>query len=375
MPGIFINYRRDDAAGAAGRLYDHLARSFSHGSLFMDVDAMKPGRDFVKQLDDQVARCDALLAIIGPRWFNASDEKGQRRLDTARDYVRIEIASALQRDIPVIPILVDGAEMPHEDDLPDDLKSLARRHALELRHTRFVADCDAIVHALHEALPRTTNRWRWPMVGGGLAAACIAASVAYWALYVRPPSPTVAPVAAPATSPAPRGGDQAAARQPIEAKGAAPSAEALNQAVPAPTVRKSPAEAPSQAAPRPSGLARVETLTVALGDSYDKVKSTYPSAADSGSGDLNMPLDGLRFFFGRDDKRLRTIRADAPFAGTIQGVHIGDTPDDIVGRLGQPYSISSDGKTYFYHIDGNVIRYDLDKSSKVGSIFAILGRK
>ena len=88
-----------------------------------------------------------------------------------------------------------------------------------------------------------------------------------------------------------------------------------------------------------------------------------------------MPLDGLRFFFGKDDKRLRTIRADAPFAGTIQGVRIGDMANDIVARLGQPYSISSDGKSYFYNIEGNVVRYDLDKANKVGTIFAILGRK
>jgi hypothetical protein len=79
MPGIFINYRRDDAPGVAGRLYDHLARSFSHGEIFIDVDAIKPGLDFVKQLDAQVSQCDVLLAIIGPHWLNAADDKGRRR--------------------------------------------------------------------------------------------------------------------------------------------------------------------------------------------------------------------------------------------------------------------------------------------------------
>jgi len=92
MPGIFINYRRDDAPGVAGRLYDHLARKFSRGSLFIDVDAIKPGLDFVKQLDSQVSQCDALLAIIGPHWLTAADSKGKRRLDDTHDYVRIEIA-------------------------------------------------------------------------------------------------------------------------------------------------------------------------------------------------------------------------------------------------------------------------------------------
>ncbi|HEX7532304.1 MAG TPA: toll/interleukin-1 receptor domain-containing protein, partial [Methyloceanibacter sp.] len=144
MPGIFINYRRDDAPGVAGRLYDHLARSFSRGQIFIDVDAIKPGLDFVKQLDAQVSQCDVLLAIIGPHWLNSADDKGKRRLDGDRDYVRIEIAAALKRDIPVIPVLIDGAEMPTEADLPEDLASLARRHALELRHTRFASDADAV---------------------------------------------------------------------------------------------------------------------------------------------------------------------------------------------------------------------------------------
>ncbi|MEI9900138.1 MAG: TIR domain-containing protein [Hyphomicrobium sp.] len=82
MAGIFINYRRDDAPGVAGRLYDHLARNFPKRNLFMDVDAMKPGFDFVKQLDAQVSQCDALLAVIGPKWLEARDGKGLRRLDS-----------------------------------------------------------------------------------------------------------------------------------------------------------------------------------------------------------------------------------------------------------------------------------------------------
>ena len=87
----------------------------------MDVDAMQPGLDFVKQLDEQVAKCDVLLAVIGPSWLNATDEKGHRKLDLPRDFVRIELACALKREIPVIPLLVNGAAMPSGDDLPDDL--------------------------------------------------------------------------------------------------------------------------------------------------------------------------------------------------------------------------------------------------------------
>jgi len=145
MAGIFVNYRRDDAPGVAGRLFDRLSMNFAQSEMFMDVDAMKPGLDFVKQLDEQVSKCSVMLAIIGPGWLNARDEKGRRRLDLPRDSVRVELASALKREIPVIPLLVNGTAMPSEDDLPDDLKPLANRHGLELRHSRFAADSDAVI--------------------------------------------------------------------------------------------------------------------------------------------------------------------------------------------------------------------------------------
>jgi hypothetical protein len=179
MAGIFINYRRDDAPGVAGRLGDRLAKNFAQRQIFMDVDAMKPGLDFVKQLDEQVSKCDVLLAIIGPGWLNAVDEKGRRKLELPRDYVRIELASALKREIPVIPLLVNGAVMPLEEDLPEELKSLPNRHALELRHTRFAADSEAIIKALNGILPRRKRWWR-TMAGAGLAVACVLAGIVLW---------------------------------------------------------------------------------------------------------------------------------------------------------------------------------------------------
>jgi hypothetical protein len=204
MAGIFINYRRDDAPGVAGRLFDYLATKFSHGDLFMDVDAMKPGMDFAKQLDNQVAQCRVLLAVIGPHWFDAKDKSGARRLDSDKDYVRVELASALKRDIAVIPILVDGAVLPAEDSLSDDLKPLARRHALELRHTRFAADADAIVHALETMVPRRSVLW--PLIGAGIAAVVVIATVAVlWprlkAKPAEPPPVAVAAQPAPVTPP------------------------------------------------------------------------------------------------------------------------------------------------------------------------------
>src|SRR6267154_4326512 len=137
---VFISYRRDDSAGSAGRVHDRLEREFGSGLLFMDVDSISLGVNFVKILRDEVAKCDVLLAVIGPNWLNATDEDGHRRLDNPRDFVRIEIAAALQRDIPVIPILLDGARVPKSIELPEDLSDLPMRNGLEIRHASFHSD-------------------------------------------------------------------------------------------------------------------------------------------------------------------------------------------------------------------------------------------
>jgi hypothetical protein len=124
---IFISYRRDDSAGHAGRVHERLLPEVGRDRLFMDVTGIRPGADFVKVLGDKVVNCDVLLALIGPRWIGACDEDGKRRLDSPTDYVRVEIATALQSDIPVIPILLDDATMPRAPDLPKDLHGLVRR--------------------------------------------------------------------------------------------------------------------------------------------------------------------------------------------------------------------------------------------------------
>ena len=149
---IFINYRRDDSIGMAGRLHDRLAQTFGRDKLFMDVDHIPVGVDFVEHLNSQVAACDAILVVIGPHWLDAKDESGDRRLDNPDDFVAIEIAAALARDIRVIPVLVDGARIPKASQLPDSLKPLARRHAAEVRHSHFGHDAEALVERMREAL-------------------------------------------------------------------------------------------------------------------------------------------------------------------------------------------------------------------------------
>jgi hypothetical protein len=240
MAGIFINYRRDDAPGVAGRLFDHLAARFAKNDLFMDVDAMKPGVDFAKQLDTQVSQCRVLLAVIGPHWLDAKDKTGARRLDSEKDYVRVELASALKRDIAVIPVLVDGATMPLEESLSDDLKPLAFRHALELRHSRFSADADAIVHALEAAVPR--RRHLMPLIGAAVAAVLvIAAGGVMWAKLKKPAVPPTAQTPAVVASAPP------AAFSPAPAA-PSPAAPSTPAPAPAPPAAVSPpaASAPSQ---------------------------------------------------------------------------------------------------------------------------------
>jgi uncharacterized membrane protein YhaH (DUF805 family) len=157
---IFINYRREISAAAAGRLSDRLIQHFDHDQLFLDVDGIEPGVDFVKTLEDQVAQCSAFIAVIAPGWADLKSAEGQRRLDQPNDHVRIEIESALKRDIRVIPVLVDGARMPTANELPDSIKPLSRRNAVTLSHHRFGPEVDELARVLEGALglhPKSTT--------------------------------------------------------------------------------------------------------------------------------------------------------------------------------------------------------------------------
>jgi hypothetical protein len=148
LRSVFINYRRNDSEGEAGRLFDELTKQFGDNSVFMDVSAIEPGRDFRKAIDESVSSCSVLLAMIGLEWLNTKDAQGRKRLQDANDFVRIELASALRRDIPVVPVLVRGARMPMAEELPDDLRELAFRNAVELTHARWRSDVDVLIRAL-----------------------------------------------------------------------------------------------------------------------------------------------------------------------------------------------------------------------------------
>jgi hypothetical protein len=147
LPSIFVSYRRTDAPGHAGRLYDRFVDRFGEANVFKDLDSMEPGADFVEVIEETVARCDALIAVIGQSWLGA-ERDGARRLDDPQDWVRLEIGNALTRSIRVVPVLVHGATMPREADLPKDLQGLARRHAVELSESAWTAQVDGLIERL-----------------------------------------------------------------------------------------------------------------------------------------------------------------------------------------------------------------------------------
>jgi hypothetical protein len=149
---IFLNYRREDTAYAAGWLYARLAERFGGGQVFKDVDSIEPGEDFVQAVAAAVGSCDVLLALIGDRWLTITGADGTRRLDDPGDFVRLEIEAALTRDIRVVPILVAGARMPDATDLPPSLAKLVRRQALELSPSRFDSDLSRLLRVLDSTL-------------------------------------------------------------------------------------------------------------------------------------------------------------------------------------------------------------------------------
>jgi len=149
---VFINYRREDSAPYAGRLCDRLTARFGEDQVFIDIDQIEPGEDFVEVINRKVSACDIALVAIGPRWLSATDASGKRRLDDEEDFVRMEIVAVLQRKIRVIPVLVGGAQMPRKQDLPEALAPLSRRNAVELSEIRFNADVNRLIEAIEKSL-------------------------------------------------------------------------------------------------------------------------------------------------------------------------------------------------------------------------------
>lgn len=181
---IFISYRRQDSGGRAGRLYDQLQERFGSTFVFMDRSDIPPGDDFRDTIRQSLATSEICLVIIGKTWVSATDSHGRRRLDNQNDYVRLEIASAIRERARVIPLLVDGADMP--SDLPPALESLGFKHAFSIHDDGWTDDVNRLIAMLEAELEE--RKVRIParraiqrlMVGGAAAAAVLSAAAVAW---------------------------------------------------------------------------------------------------------------------------------------------------------------------------------------------------
>jgi hypothetical protein len=154
---IFISYRVHDTAGETGRLVDALKQYFSDDQIFMDIENLEPGADFTEAIEKSLDTCDVFLSIIGPHWLG--DRDGQNiRINDPNDWVRLEVSTALQRNIRVVPVLVDGATLPKQEQLPQDLQPLLRRQAIEISNKRWRYDTDQLIRFLVQTVGITPKK-------------------------------------------------------------------------------------------------------------------------------------------------------------------------------------------------------------------------
>ena len=175
MKDIFLSYRRSDSSTITGRIHDHLRLKFGAQRLFKDVDSIPAGADFRDVVTDAVAQCKVFIAVIGDDWLEQTDSDGRRRIDNPDDYVHLEIATALQRGIPVIPVLVDGTPLPGAADLPPPLQPLSYRQAIPVRpDPDFRHDIERLCN---ELAPHVRVGLAWPRHARWLAASALLLAV------------------------------------------------------------------------------------------------------------------------------------------------------------------------------------------------------
>ena len=150
---IFINYRKDDSSWNALALYNELLKYFPKESIFKDFNTIRPGDDFVESIQKALSNCNVLLVVMSRNWLEVKDKHGNRRINDPDDLVRIEIATAIERNIQVIPVLFDNIPMPTSADLPENLRSLPRRQFVEIETTRFEPDVKKLADAIKELMP------------------------------------------------------------------------------------------------------------------------------------------------------------------------------------------------------------------------------
>jgi hypothetical protein len=198
---VFISYRREDTAPAAGRVYDRLSRLLSKPNVFFDVSTIGGGEDFEKKIASEIGRSDAALIFIGREWLAPVQPTGNVRMWETDDYVRAEVRAALARPILLLPVLVAGAQMPKPEQLPEDVRAIITKQALPLRHESFDGDTETIVAVLLGVSARKRT-WEdkgtlWSKIayaiGGAIAVSAIiliGALVHFWVL-ARPLSASI----------------------------------------------------------------------------------------------------------------------------------------------------------------------------------------
>lgn len=247
---IFINYRRDNTAGEARALFNSLVQQLGADRVFMDVDNIALGRDFREVLRQRLDDCEVMLTLIGRGWADARDPSGQRRLEQANDFVRLEIATALQRNVAVTPVLVQDARMPAADALPDDLKPLAFRNGFEISHQTWDSNVRELVArlGLAPAARGETTRSRAPMMAG-MAALAVAGAAGAWFVTRQPPAPPPAVAAAEK--------DVAGASAPAVVEPAASAALPVAAVAPVPEPKPTELVPPPAPAPEPPPAPRL----------------------------------------------------------------------------------------------------------------------
>ena len=398
MNGIFISYRRDDAAGHAGRLFDRLVARFGKGAVFMDVEGIEAGVDFVETIEKAVGGCDVLLAVIGRGWLDSRDSEGKRRLDDDQDFIRLETSAALARNVRVIPVLVEGARMPRAEALPEDLKPIIRRQAVELRDSRWEDDIQALVGVLERMAAQgkpapvhdtegqggrdDTVAWAWKAgVAALVGAAIIGATLAWWpaahenapepaaeaqpVIALKPDTPAVpepprpqqtgqpaAPTATAPTAAAP------APLQPVKPKPQVPAQVVVAPPTPAPKPPAATVTPPQPAiaalAPIPAPAAPRKIAIVALGeptyrDFWEgerratlsaKIAGLYREAlrqSASGRVELSIDSDSARDLRGLD----KALRETPGLCDTLRSEAV------FVARVEEPQSISRVESAYW----------------------------
>jgi hypothetical protein len=184
---IFISYRRDDSKGEARSIYQRLEKAFGESRLFMDVDTIESGQNFRDALNTSLSDCRAMLVVIGREWLTIQGGDGKPRLADERDFVNLEVSSALKRGVAVIPVLVDGAKMPNPDQLPASLQNLASMQAAIVTHENFSSDMDRLERRLGALVSTGKSRTRLLVA---LAAVVAIAGLGAWWWVRNNPGPT-----------------------------------------------------------------------------------------------------------------------------------------------------------------------------------------